>query len=40
MDDVRDEVGNLNSEVAGSEVEADGVGSVVAEHRSLWSSRS
>ena len=31
MDDVRDEVGNLNSEVAGSEVEAEGVGSVVAE---------
>ena len=31
MDDVRYEVGNLNSEVAGSEVESEGVGSVVAE---------
>ena len=31
MDDVRDEVGNLDSEVAGSQGEAKGVGSVMAE---------
>ena len=29
-EDVRDEVGNLNSEVAGSEVESEGVGSIAA----------
>ena len=30
MEDVRDEVGNLNFEVAGSEVESEGVGSIAA----------
>jgi hypothetical protein len=31
MEDVRDEVGNLNSEVAGSEVESERVGSILTE---------
>ena len=30
MEDVRDEVGKINSEVAGSEVESGGVGSIAA----------